>query len=178
MANSDGVMIVKVSVPRIGLGLLVATMASTGCSLLLDWSPDNLPCFNGDCADNYTCLVNACVPNQSLGKGETCNDDLQCSTGLICAPTLFTCLEECTSNSFYKSTSDCPSGEYCKPVPDTSGVGDPVFVGVCVANECTTDFNCAAEETCVPIKLTANACVPRCEIIWTGTSYDDTCGSG
>ena len=80
----------------IGFGLIFS-----GCSLILDWDPQGLPCEDTvTCADGYSCLVNLCILNDSVPEGSTCNRTEQCSGDLICAN--FSCADACTK--YYESS--------------------------------------------------------------------------
>lgn len=60
--------------------------AAVGCSTLLVWDSDGLPCDElGACVAGYSCLDERCVLWGSVTKGGACSDDVQCAEGSVCA---------------------------------------------------------------------------------------------
>ena len=142
----------------------------SACALMLDWDPEGLPCEDNQiCADGYSCLVNSCILENSIAKGETCNRNIQCAGELVCAN--FTCASPCTK--YYESSAECPLGEYCMEHVDENGN----FAGHCQASAlCTVGEPCQEGRMCIEITTGSNACLLGCEISWSGEVYSDSCG--
>lgn len=157
---------------------LAGALTCVGCTLILDWDPEGLPCEEGVCADGYSCLAShPCVLDGSIEKGVTCSQDAQCGVGLICAGG-FTCATPCAHNSYYKSTADCEADEYCRE-QHQSVEGKDLWRGYCEsADSCQGGAKCGDSDgkLCVEITSSANACLVGCEIAWTGEDYDGNCG--
>lgn len=155
---------------------LAVACLGTGCSAVLDWDPDGLACLDQQCRSGFTCLGTTCVRDGTLARGETCNDDLQCSKNpveLVCPDSVFVCSQACSNDDFY-SQGTCRSGEYCRPVFDTEQ-----WTGACVASDgCSSDEDClGANEVCVRITSQASACLIGCTVTFPSGAYSDTCGS-
>jgi len=165
--------------------LLILTVTSAplwGCSLVLNWDPAGLQCDSNPtnsthCSTGYSCLVDKCVADSSLGEDETCLLDQQCASPLFCAPQLHTCHKACTSYYAATSAQECAVSEYCKPVrvePNSS------WKGACVKSDCQTATDCRANQSplngdaCVQVTERANACFNKCAVSCTGSSCADT----
>src|SRR5690606_5680737 len=159
----------------------VVSMGVSACSFTLEWEKEGLPCTRDErCADGFSCLGDACIRNQSLSRGDTCSQSDQCAESLICTADPYVCKDTCPSSSFYRFTSDCTSGHYCRPTL-LSGGG---FIGSCNPSECGSDTDCDPAFVCVGIHATASACLVGCEIEWQldsqtqlATVYSDNCAS-
>lgn len=157
-------------------GALVGALICVGCTQVLDWDPEGLPCEEDVCADGYSCLVNACIVDDSIQKGHTCNQDIQCEGDLICAS--FKCATPCFGSLYYRSNADCGANEYCREQL-VSVEGEAHWRGYCeVADSCVGGEKCGPlnDRLCVEITSTANACLVGCEIGWNGAAYDGSCG--
>ncbi len=147
--------------------------AAGGCSLALDWNPNRQQCDKGNvCSVGYSCLGTECVKDRSLADGETCNDNEQCQSGLICTPHPFLCRKPC--DAYYVATGNCDRGTFCRPTPDLD-TGDPV--GSCVKSECNADGDCGPGKVCVKITDFAGTCLPSCSPSFPSGSYADGCQS-
>jgi len=164
------------------VALSACLVSASACSLVLDWSPEELRCdASRNCSGGYSCLGNACKADYSILEWETCSKDVQCMKSLVCSSTPhFGCRKPCTTY-FDSSPGNCAPDEYCRPYPIENAVtGARTPNGSCVKNECTTDADCVSEKAdavCVKIHDGASACLTGCEISWRGGQYHDTCGS-
>ncbi len=160
------------------LAVLILVFSSAACSIFLT-SPyeELLPCDQGQCPEGFSCLVHECVPDSSIPQEGTCNLDQQCMTPMTCAPNLYTCLDTCSD--YYRQGAACGAGRYCHPVFDENGGVEGEWVGACVSSSNCWDDGCRrAGDVCVKMGATADACLPGCEISWTGVDgYSDNCGS-
>lgn len=154
------------------LGLAVALLASGGCSLVLSWESDEQLCLNGRCSPLFSCLVATCVPDQSVEEGATCNLDVQCADGRICAPEVFTCRLQCST--YFASERECGPGQFCAPLR-----ADDLWVGACLPDSgCATNTPaCLGVQTCVQTSADASDCMVPCEVKFDPTTggYSDDC---
>lgn len=156
------------------LSVLLAACSVAGC---LSGNSGDPPCSGDQCPQGRSCLINKCIPNGSLGSGDTCDADEQCSSGLACAPNLFVCLPPCPLADA-DTTAGCKSGHYCAPLPELSSTqsGATQYATFCASSQCTSDQDCGAGNTCVLMASHVGACETGCEITWVGFTYADNCG--
>mgnify|MGYP003310777102 CR=1 FL=1 len=146
---------------------------SVSCFAVLDWEPGGLPCEDGICAEGFSCLVSRCVRDATIEQEATCDKDIQCAAGLICAN--FQCSKPCTQ--YYVPTPECAEGEYC---------GEHLFNGS-PRGHCRSDEacgvlgdECGVGKRCVEIVNGASSCLVDCEVSWEVEPihrYTDSCGS-
>lgn len=164
---------------RLWSTLMLIVGLGTGCSLLLDWDPNNQPCNTDqtqpDCDDGYSCASGLCVSDRSIPRGDSCAKDKQCVEypAGICTPNPSVCRVQCTT---YYGPTECESGYYCRPSTEststtgtsttsTSTTGTSTTRGSCVASECPTPgaaTGCANKQYCFKIASSANACLASC----------------
>ncbi|MEO1173433.1 MAG: hypothetical protein AAFX94_15475 [Myxococcota bacterium] len=148
-------------------------LTASGCSLLLDWDQDGLPCSDTEpqCSEGFSCFFNQeCVRDGATPRGEQCSEDRQCAPDLFCRNAV--CREPC-SQAFYAEFDDCRGDEYCAPFTPTEG---PIE-GFCVESDCLEDSDCVeagSVQSCVRIKVSAGACLSSCEFGFDPL-YFDTC---
>ena len=89
---------------------------------MLTFEDENRPCGPdknhdglGDCIDGYSCMVNVCVENQSVGIGNTCSVNAHCVEGAKCTTSPFVCREEC---EHAYGNADCGADEACLAMVD------------------------------------------------------------
>ncbi|MEL6544890.1 MAG: hypothetical protein AAFQ82_09700 [Myxococcota bacterium] len=145
-----------------------------GCSLLLDWDPDQLPCADTmpRCSDGFSCLGEVCQADGVVERHGQCTEDRQCQPGLDCRG--FACVEPCGQAFYIEAGDACVGDEYCAPFENPSGGAQQ---GYCVLSECRENFDCqdgSLLRTCVPIKVGAGACLSTCEVGFNPT-YTDNC---
>jgi hypothetical protein len=169
-------------VKHLSLAMAMATLC--GCSLVLDWAPDGLPCdTEKKCADGFSCLVNRCVAEGSLAVGDTCSASAQCEDypTNICGSNPFTCRKRCQDNYLSNTAGICLTGEYCRPEAERDK--PTTWTGTCVASECTGNDQCrdrtpaSNSKACVAVSPSANSCLQTCSVAVSGGVYSDTCGS-
>lgn len=158
---------------RMTLPVLIAALS--GCSLVLDWSVDELPCQKSEpeCLDGYSCLEQVCVRDGGTERDERCSGDRQCEPGLFCRGAV--CRAPC-DQEIYAEVDACLANEFCAPFPDARGRTE----GYCVRSECRDDADCLdgnRPRSCVPIKVGAQACFSTCEYEFS-PGYSDSCFSG
>lgn len=164
--------------PLAYVALLLALGLLGGCSLLLDWDKDGLPCDNSQCDPGYSCLDsnNSCVADSSLPVDHACTYDIQCAPSLLCGQSPAVCRKACTSLD-YQERSECGSGEFCKPEIGRNNQ----LVGICVESECLVDNECPDSGfACVSITSSANACLHSCggvNVTLSYGDYSDNCGA-
>ena len=151
--------------------------AAVGCSTLLVWDSDGLPCDDlGACVAGYSCLDERCVLWGSVTKGGACSDDVQCAEGSVCAGDR--CATPC--DGWFHRERECSPGDYCSEHPVDGG-----YRGHCVAGvgpEICTGVNAPCDNDdlrkyCVEIYAEVFACMKSCDISWADdASYEDTCG--
>ncbi|MCC6809633.1 MAG: hypothetical protein IT381_19545 [Deltaproteobacteria bacterium] len=153
----------------------IACLWFAGCSLIIDTGINGLKCANKQCRPDYSCRAEDCVANNSLKEGETCTDNIQCSTGLICPHALFVCARPC--NKVYDVNNDCGgTNTVCAPVYDLANKGK-FKGGACVKAECSgDDANKACQDLggrlaspnsnnrCVRLAQNGGMCLPICQI--------------
>jgi len=119
-----------------------ADASRNGCSTDADCMVASLHCdtASGQCVQ---CVVDSqctqtglpscdrTVGDPAVGRCVQCSDAMDCGPGHTCAPTTHTCVAFCTSSE------QCPPSE-----PSCSADG------VCVALECTSNFDCPRYGTC------------------------------
>ncbi|MEM6732070.1 MAG: hypothetical protein AAF658_10975, partial [Myxococcota bacterium] len=148
--------------------------AVSGCSLLLEWDQDNLPCADTTprCDEGFSCLGEVCQRDGVVARQGQCTEDRQCQPDFDCRG--FRCLLPC-EQAFYAENGDgCRSDEYCAPFSDPGG---GVQEGYCVPSECRDNRDCTEGtllRTCVSIKVGAGACLSTCEVSFNPT-YTDNC---
>lgn len=151
-----------------------------GCSLALEWDPDNLPCTPVDpvtrqrpepaCADGFSCLGDLCIRDGSTAREERCTEDRQCAPDLFCRD--FQCLQSC-GQAFYSETGDCRGDEFCAPFQP---VANGPIEGFCLPSQCRENDDCVdgtVVRSCVPIKVGAGACLSTCELGFDPTYFDN-----
>src|SRR5206468_8816921 len=117
----------------------------------------------GACASGYSCLVNQCIKDGSLGPDATCNHEQQCGSGLTCVQ--FACHPGCAQ---LYSADDCQAGTWCKPAQ----VG-----GQCSPSECdpSTVTWCDTNVACAAFASGVGGCVPFCDYGFASATYRDNC---
>ena len=172
--------------------LVFFSVSAAGCDL--SSSPPEYCELQSDCSTG-SCLVQRCVEDGSLEVGSTCLLDQQCVEGSRCFG--FRCLLPCDSP--YASPA-CVIEEYCAPYLNDRTVscelasgcdvgtceqietGDlycRFYEGGCTPQErCaqTTNEGCPTGEVCVRFDALSTACLPECEVSWSGGVYGDNCG--
>jgi hypothetical protein len=107
-----------------------------------------------------------CVADHSLGVGDTCLTDAQCSGTVCTGPGIvgYACRTSCSS--YFLKDPACDADSYCRPSHDpASTVG--AARGSCVKSECTKDADCQVElkvgTVCVHIDDNVGACLFPCK---------------
>lgn len=142
-----------------------------------DWDlQSKMPCDDQrECASGFSCLGQECMADHSIPEGVTCDDDVQCERGLICNPQTDVCGKGCPVAAFYRYAAECGTSRYCEPVPgDVEADVEAPWKGVCSeGDDCDA---CGGGEECVQLTAQVRACLPICEVTFTGTGdYQDTC---
>ena len=150
--------------------------AAVGCSRVLEWDTQGMPCEEGLCLDGFSCLSEVCITEGTVLKEGACSADSQCDDGLICG--VGGCAVPCAQ--WYQPANECPEGEYC----EEEFVGGE-YRGYCVAgSEVCRTFpgdpcdNDDLQMYCVEMSTDVFACMGSCDISWgEGNIYEDTCGT-
>lgn len=133
-----------------------------------------VPCqIDSDCGSSQTCFQDACTDDYSILSGLPCDQSRQCEGGNTCFE--FFCTPGCT-DVYY--TSDCPEDYFCKPTSHSYASnedGERSLLGECAPSECSSDTDCATDESCVELGLNLGACVKSCSYGFNGNTYEDTC---
>jgi hypothetical protein len=144
---------------------LGAVTTVAGCSLALDWDPNNQPCDQGKCLGGYTCVGDICIGDHSIDLGGTCLTDLQCKDSVCTGPGIvgYACRKKCDT---YFLQDTCDADSYCRPSRDPASAGG-ASRGSCVKSECNTDADCQKElkigTICVKIGDSVGACLFACK---------------
>lgn len=110
---------------------LAVALTLSACSLLLDSSPEGLPCDQGRCLEGYGCVDGKCVQGAPVDQCGGCAPDERCGAdSLQCLPA------SCAGRK-------CGAGQRCE---EASGLArcvliDPPGLG----RLCVTDAECAAD---------------------------------
>ena len=142
------------------------------CALGMDWTPLGMRCDAvGGCLEGYSCLAgDTCIREHSVAIGGTCDDPVQCESGVRCAGGA--CRHQCPG-PVYAPGGDCAAGEYCWPI----SASDQSLVAVCAPVEVCDDAACVAATTggiCVPLEGDAKVCKASCTLSLT-TGLQDSC---
>ena len=183
--------------------ILCLAMLCGGCSLLLDWGYNGLPCEQVGqpatyaCASGYTCNQNqSCVLDHSLNDSEACSLTEQCAAQSLCTQsfvdractsdvTCHVCATACSLESQVYASGPCGNAMFCAPfcaakVTRGAACAPADRVAACVAGAaCTVNETCNTSDgnapfVCTAVSASANACVQACSFTWTG-GYNDGC---
>jgi hypothetical protein len=161
----------------------LSLIALSGCSQILDWSPEGLPCdAENKCGDGFSCLGKRCVADGSLAIRASCNSSVQCEgypTNICGSQPYSACRKRCLDNYLASVAGICNTGEYCRPEPERERPTQ--WTGTCVESECSTTAQCrnhnGASDVCVAVSPSANACWQTCTVSVSAGVYSDTCGT-
>ncbi len=119
------------------------------------------PIFSGDGFDRYNSSVTGVCAIKTDNKrvlniNQDCEGSNEDSTS-YCATGLCICNDEVCTNGlrgacreYCETTSDCPSGNFCKRVKvrDSSEYNKDLYAGICISNNDTSSFNYCDENSC------------------------------
>ena len=156
---------------KIALTIGCALSFGLGCSFVLDYPEDSLPC---PCKPDFVCLrtSNVCVQKESVDDFKSCSPDAEfpddlCKQGSRCfdfrdGPM---CLPRCVPSHYSTPEVDqsiraqCGAGKGCFQV-----LGGGPADGVCYAGECSPlSQDCAPPQQCAAFNL-AGVCFTPCRI--------------
>lgn len=168
----------------------IAAFACSACSLNSAWDPQSVKgarCVDPkqatpeqNCDEGYSCLINSCIPDNTLPEDETCLFDEQCKEGLVCPPGIFSCHKECSK--YYQSDSVCTNPkQYCSPLYHSDTKQFKGY-GACLEGECeatkdsaTTGKTCSDKnQDCVLFKEGVGKCFTKCTYSLASGSYEDS----
>lgn len=153
----------------------IATLAASGCSILLTYPEANQPCTpGGACLEGYACLDSRCVAYDSVAQGLQCAVTAHCQGDLVCAATPdLTCRKPCTAT--YGDHAECADGRACVRAEEANGTA----IAVCQPSNCGDSCppNAGPEEACVAITATAGVCIDACDLACSGGSCSGNCAA-
>ncbi|MFM2151864.1 MAG: Dickkopf N-terminal cysteine-rich region [Pseudomonadota bacterium] len=134
--------------------LLWCAVALAGCSALVDWSADGLPCdADGTCRDGYVCTASRVCVAETVAVG-TCP----------CASPFEACVDGACAASC--DQRPCGAGEVCASADGLCHASSGGGLGA----RCTADADCATDAFCLA-SGSGGVCTRRCE-------QDADCGEG